>query len=382
MEYRTLGRTGLSVSCVGLGAEWLEGKSDDAVRAVIDSALDCGMNYIDVFMPEPAVRSNIGAALHGRREKMLIQGHIGTVFEDGQYKRTRDLAQTKASFEDMLSRLQTEYVDVGMIHYVDSAEDYAAVFETDIIEYAKSLKAEGKIRFLGLSSHNPETALRAVQTGLIDVLMFSINPAYDFEDSAADIYTQMEFSGLKADGVHRPDSARRELYGYCEAEGVGIVVMKALAGGRLLDASQSPFGTALTVPQCIHYSLTRPGVTSVLVGCSSSSEVETAAAYCSASDAERDYSSVFAGNPQIQTAGNCLYCGHCKPCSAHIDIPAVFKLLDLALAAEETPETVAGHYASLDYNADDCIECRMCEPNCPFGVKIAERMSRARRIFG
>ena len=146
MEYRTLGRTGLSVSCVGLGAEWLEGKSADAVRAVIDSALDCGMNYIDVFMPEPAVRSNIGAALYGRREKMLIQGHIGTVFEDGQYKRTRDLAQTKASFEDMLSRLQTEYVDVGMIHYVDSAEDYAAVFETDIIEYAKSLKAEGKIQ--------------------------------------------------------------------------------------------------------------------------------------------------------------------------------------------------------------------------------------------
>ena len=381
MEYRTLGRTGLSVSCVGLGGEWLDGKSAEEVCTVIDSAIDCGMNYIDIFMPEPNVRSNIGSALKGRREKMLIQGHICTVYEDGQYKRTRDLSQTKEAFEDLLSRLQTDYVDVGMIHYVDSAEDYAAVFDTEIITYAKSLKEEGKIHFLGLSSHNPEIALRAVQTGLIDVLMFSINPAYDFEDSAADIYSQMEFSGLKTDGVHRPDSARRELYGYCEAEGIGIVVMKALAGGRLLDASQSPFGTALTVSQCIHYSLTRPGVTSVLIGCSSVTEVEAAASYCTASDTERDYSSVFLGNPQIQTAGNCMYCGHCKPCSAHIDIPVVFKLLDLALAADETPETIAAHYNSLEYNADDCIECRMCERNCPFGVKIAERMSRARRIF-
>ena len=381
MDYRTLGRTGLRVSEVGLGGEWLDGKSAEEVCAVMDSAIHAGMNYIDIFMPEPNVRSNIGSALKGRREKMLIQGHIGTVYEDGQYKRTRDLSQTKEAFEDLLSRLQTDYVDVGMIHYVDSAEDYAAVFETEIIDYAKSLKAEGKIRFLGLSSHNPEIALRAVQTGLIDVLMFSINPAYDFEDSAADIYSQMEFSGLKADGVHRPDSARRELYGFCEAAGVGIVVMKALAGGRLLDASQSPFGTALTVPQCIHYSLTRPGVTSVLVGCSSVSEVETAAAYCSASDAKRDYSFVFAGNPQIQTAGNCMYCGHCRPCSAHIDIPVVFKLLDLALAAEEVPATVAEHYDSLEYNADDCIECHLCERNCPFGVKIAERMGYARRIF-
>ena len=53
-----------------------------------------------------------------------------------------------------------------------------------------------------------------------------------------------------------------------------------------------------------------------------------------------------------------------------------------ALAAEETPATVEEHYASLEYNADDCIECHLCERNCPFGVKIALKMERARRIFG
>ncbi len=382
MEYRTLGRTGLSVSVVGLGGEYLEGKSRADVKAVFDAAFDAGMNYLDIFMPEPEVRSAIGEALVGRRERMFIQGHLCTVYEDGQYTRTRDLEKTKAAFEDLLIRLQTDYVDVGMIHYVDSEEDFKAVFETDILTYALSLKEAGVIRHLGLSSHNPEVALKAVQTGLIDVLMFSINPAYDFEDSASDIYAQMEFSGLKKEGTHKPDSARRDLYAFCESEGVGIVVMKALAGGRLLDAAQSPFREALTVPQCVHYSLTRPGVTSVLVGCATQKEIEAAASYCDASDSERDYSFVFQKNPQIVLAGNCMYCGHCKPCAAHIDIPVVFKLLDLALTAEDMPETVMEHYKALDYTADDCIECQQCEPNCPFGVKIAERMSRARRVFG
>ena len=382
MEYRTLGKTGLSISEVSLGGEWLEGKTEEEVKAIIGTALDIGINYIDIFMPEPAVRTNIGKAIHGVRDKIIIQGHICTIYEDGQYKRTRDIEQTKTAFEDLLKRLDTDYIDVGMIHYVDSLEDYKAVFETEIITYAQDLKKQGIIKHIGLSSHNPEIALRAVKTGIIDVLMFSINPAYDFEDKDTDIYQQIEFAEFKKEGTHRLDTARRDLYAYCDAEGIGISVMKALAGGRLLDETQSPFGKAMTVPQCIHYALTRPGVTTVLVGCSSEEEVKAAAEYCSTTEKERDYSHIFKNNLKIQTAGNCMYCGHCKPCSAHIDIPTVFKLLDLALASEEIPQTVEEHYRNLEYTADDCIECRICESNCPFAVKIADRMGRARRIFG
>ena len=53
----------------------------------------------------------------------MIQGHLCTVYEDEQYTRTRDIEKTKRSFEDLLHRLQTDYIDVGMIHYVDSEED-------------------------------------------------------------------------------------------------------------------------------------------------------------------------------------------------------------------------------------------------------------------
>ena len=77
MKYRKLGRTGFSVSEISLGCEHLQGKDYDTIKTVIDAALDIGINYMDVFMSEPNVRTNIGKGLEGRRDKVIIQGHIG-----------------------------------------------------------------------------------------------------------------------------------------------------------------------------------------------------------------------------------------------------------------------------------------------------------------
>ena len=85
MEYRTLGRTGLRVSEIGLGGEWFNGLTAQESAAIVDAAQEKGINYIDIFMPQAPTRSNLGVALEGRREKFIIQGHLCTVFEDGQY---------------------------------------------------------------------------------------------------------------------------------------------------------------------------------------------------------------------------------------------------------------------------------------------------------
>ena len=82
MEYRTLGRTGLRVSEIGLGGEWFNGLTAQESRAIVDAAQEKGINYIDIFMPQAATRSNRGFALEGRREQFIIQGHLCTVFED------------------------------------------------------------------------------------------------------------------------------------------------------------------------------------------------------------------------------------------------------------------------------------------------------------
>ena len=380
MKYRTLGRTGLKVSEVGLGGEWFNGLSEEESIRIVDAAEQNGVNYIDIFMPQAPTRDHLGAALKGRREKFLIQGHLCTVYEDEQYPRTRDIEKTQRSFEDLLHRLQTDYIDIGMIHYVDSEEDFQTVFGGEIIEYAKELKEKGIVRYLGMSSHNPHIAKKVVETGLIDVLMFSINPAYDLESPETDIYDLMDFKGMGENGWV-VDEARQELYSYCESAGVAITVMKPLAAGTLLSAEASPFGVAMTVPQCIQYALDRNGVKCVIVGCHSVEEVLQAVRYDQLSEQERSYAHIFASGNQINMTGRCMYCNHCQPCPAHIDIAAVTKFLDLASSQPEVPETVKQHYWSLNATAADCLMCGRCEPNCPFGVKVRENMKKARELF-
>lgn len=382
MEYFTLGRTGIRVSQVGFGCEHLQDKPYELVETLIHGALERGVNVFDMFMSQPEIRSMLGKALAGRREQAVLQGHIGACWENGQYQRSRDIATCKAFFEDFMERLGTDYVDIGMIHYVDSDEDLDTVLNGPIIEYAKELKAKGTIRAIGMSSHNPQVALRAVRTGLIDVLMFSLNPAYDLlpEDVPCDdLFAPSTFQNPVLSG---PNPVRAELYRTCEAMGVGITVMKGLGAGMLLSEKASPFGFALTPGQCIHYALTRPAVCSVLTGITSLEELDTAVGYFALSEEEKDYAKLLSTTPKYSMRGKCMYCNHCLPCPAQIDIAQVNKFLDLALVNEAVPETVKGHYASLSAHGGDCLACGSCESNCPFGVQVIQRMEKAKEIFG
>jgi predicted aldo/keto reductase-like oxidoreductase len=381
MEYAVLGRSGLNVSKIGIGGEWLNGLDKEETSEIISDAIARGINFIDIFMPQPETRSNIGYAIKNIRDKVVIQGHLGTVFENGQYCRTRDLAKTKKSFEDLLDRLATDYIDIGMIHYIDTYEDYRKVFESPIIDYIKELKKNGTIKYIGMSSHNPSVSIRAVESGMIDVLMFSINPAYDMENSNTKYEDLRKFNGF-ADEGWIVDPIRQKLYSICESLGVSITVMKALASGSLLNEDLSPFGVKLTVPQCIHYCFTRPGVKSVFIGFHSLDQVKTAVDYFESSEEEKSFSKIFEENKKIMITGRCMYCNHCLPCPSHIDIASVNKFLDLAVVKTEVPETVNSHYMSLDRHGEDCIQCGKCEPNCPFGVEIIERMKLATAIFG
>ncbi len=380
MQYRKLGRTKLDVSIIGMGGEWFNNKTGAHITEIIHSAMDKGVNYIDVFMPQPEVRTAIGDALVGRRDKMLIQGHLCTVMQNGQYERTRDIDKTKQSFTDLLDRLQTNYIDVGMIHYVDSFEDYDIVFGGEIIKYAKELKEKGIIRHIGVSSHNPLVATKIIESGIIDVLMFSINPAYDLENENTDVMDLLDYKGLDEQGWSI-NPIRQNLYKRCESLGVGVTVMKALGAGTLLRAESSPFKKAMTVVQCCHYSLTRPAVTSVLVGCSDMKELSEALSYLDSSDIDKDYSKILSGTNKIIATGNCMYCNHCLPCPVGIDIATVTKFLDIAKENEQIPPTINSHYHSLNATADDCIMCGKCEKNCPFEVNIRDNMLKARNLF-
>lgn len=380
MRYRRLGKTNLMVSEIGFGAEWMERRSADECAAVIAECENQGINILDCWMSEPNVRSNIGAAIKGRRDKWHIQGHIGSTWQGGQYVRTRDIPIVKAAFEDLLCRLNTGYIDIGMIHYVDSEREFDQVMNGPFIEYVRGLKAAGTIRHVGLSTHNPEIARLAAQSSEVEMLLFSVNPAFDMlpasevmEDYFADDYDE-SIGGIAPQ--------RAELYKLCEQNDIGITVMKGFEGGRLLSAEASPFGVALTPIMCIHYALTRPAVASILVGYDTPAHVIEAARYENAKREELDYASVLAGASRHAYSGQCTYCGHCKPCPAGIDIAMVNKLYDLATMQDSVPPSVRAHYISLEATASDCLSCGGCEERCPFRVPVVERMEMARKLFG
>ena len=380
MRYRELGNTGLQVSEIGLGAEWLERHTEEEVKAVIQRCESYGINILDCWMSNPEVRTKIGNAICGHREKWVIQGHFGSTWQEGQYVRTRALPKVKEAFQDLLTRLQTDYIDLGMIHFVDSEAEFRQVMEGEFLAYVKEQREKGVIRHTGMSTHNPQVAKLAARSGEIEMLLFSVNPAFDLLPPSEDLNDY--FVESYGEGLAGIDPLREELYKLCEQRGVGITVMKGYAGGRLFDARTSPFGVALTPVQCLHYALTRPAVASVLVGYDTPAHVDAAVAYEAATEEERDYASVLAKAPRHAYSGQCTYCGHCAPCPAGIDIAMVNKLYDLAAMQPEVPATVRAHYQALSATAADCIACGGCETRCPFGVPVVERMEKAKALLG
>ena len=379
MKYRKLGTTGLEVSEIGLGAEWLERHNEKEVKEIIDCCESYGINILDCWMSEPNVRTNIGKAIRGKRERWIIQGHIGSTWHNGQYVRTRDLAKVEEAFSDLLTRLGTDYIDLGMIHFVDEETEFHKIMEGEFLAYVKEKKKQGIIRHIGMSTHNPKVAKLAALSGVVEIILFSINPAFDLLPASEDLNTY--FADSYAEDLNGIDPERAELYQVCEQRGIGITVMKGYAGGRLFSPQTSPFGVALTPVQCIHYALTRPGVASILAGYDSTEHVTQAVAYETATSKEKDYASVLAHAPHHAYTGQCTYCGHCAPCPAGIDVAMVNKLYDLATMQEEVPSTIKAHYESLSAGAKDCIACGGCEVRCPFDVPVVERMKRATVLF-
>lgn len=363
MEYRALPHGGEMISVIGLGMGSIHEGSVDEIVNTVHAAIDAGVNYLD-FVPSKAMAfDGYARALRGKRDKVMLQVHLGADYSSGDYGFTTDPERTISQFEERLRSLCTDYADFGFIHCIDKDSDFEKVMNGPVWEWAQKAHREGMIRHLGFSTHNVDIARRFIETGLMDMGMFSLNPMYDYTDVS--VY-----------GKGSTDS-RASLYREFVKTGVGISVMKAFAGGQLLDAKESPFNEALTEVQCIQYALDKPGVLTVLPGVRNRGDLERLLHYFDASPEERDYSiiSTFAAPSDI---GRCVYCGHCQPCPEGIPIAAVNKYYDLARLSDDL---AMKHYQELDRHADDCVHCGHCDDRCPFGVHQSERMGEIAHYF-
>lgn len=371
MEYRKLGRTGLEVSAIGLGTEYTRGQPAETVSALLEAAIDRGINYIDVIFTMPEFLDHLAPVLRRRRDEVFLTGHLGSHHKDGQYAKTRSMKLTQEIWADMLRRLGTDRVDVLFLHNCDGEADWAELTKPGgQMELAARYKAEGQARFIGFSGHTVETARQALELDMVDVLMFPIN-----------------LSGNAVPG-------KRELLAECAARQVGVVAMKPFGGGKLLREERTVTishnqvgGDTLTLAKkqpitpvhCLAYVLAQPGLSTVVPGCKDVAELEAALSYLSASEAGRDFAPALADFAQYRE-GECVYCNHCWPCPAGIDIGQVMRLLDEGRSGSLAAARTA--YAALEADGADCQECGACVERCPFGADPMAGMAQAAELLG
>ena len=363
MEYRLHPKIGDKISVIGIGSGPLFEATEQEAVATLTFAYEQGVNLIDLATAGAGTFPYVGRALASVRREMLYQVHFGANYETGEYGRTTDLETVKRQVDWQLRELKTDYIDFGFIHCLDEESDWESYQENGVLAYLLEMKRAGVVRHIGLSSHTPELAEKILDTGLVEMLMFSINPGYD--------YQQGEYAAGSA-------AQRLALYRRCEAEGVGISVMKPYSGGQLLGDRTSPFGKALSKVQCIQYALDKPGVLAVLPGIRSLAEMREALAWLTASPEERDYAILGTFTPKDVT-GTCVYCNHCQPCPAGLNVGLINKYYDLAAIGDAM---AADHYEKLTRHASDCTACGHCDSSCPFHVHQTERMGTIAAYFG
>jgi predicted aldo/keto reductase-like oxidoreductase len=408
MKYRQLGKTGVDISEISLGTEGLSEQHEDreTIAATIRQAVDNGINFIDCPAAWPEFRDAEGAALAGIRGRVMLSAHLGNTFRKPETPaadlrsyiwssllRTRDPAICKASFEDFLSRLRTDYVDVLFLSWIDDDDDFDTAFDPEgFLGLAIRLKKEGTARSLALSTHRTTIGLKAIGTGAIDAIMFPVNAAHDLfpgDKGLETMWRKNPYQGMFANGM-APAADRSAFYRTCQQQDIGLIAMKPYGGGLLLKEGvvhgflqgkdlQHPGGLSLTPVQCLSYVLSQPGISTALPGCGNPLELEAALAYYGASEVEKDFSAIDA-NSLWKLAGRCVYCNHCLPCPESIDVGGLIKLLD----SEEhhRDPRVRTAYDALVNNASACTECGICVERCPFGVDVPARMHRAVGLFG
>ena len=150
MRYRELGNTGLQVSEIGLGAEWLERHTEEEVKAVIQRCESYGINILDCWMSNPEVRTKIGNAICGHREKWVIQGHFGSTWQGGAVCPYPGPAQGERGFSGFAHPAANRLHRPGNDPLCGQRGRVPPGDGGEFLAYVKEQKAKGVIRHIGI----------------------------------------------------------------------------------------------------------------------------------------------------------------------------------------------------------------------------------------
>jgi len=356
MQKRVLGRTGLEVSVIGFGSIKLPGvQKDDAVE-MLNRALDLGINYIDTARNYRDSEEKIGPVLKERRSECFIATKTAA----------RDASGLMKDLEISLRDLQTDTIDVYQLHTVSDMATYKKVMAPGgALEGAKKAKAQGKIHHIGITIHRDLDTMRAaIQSDEFETIMLA-------------------YSILDQEGVGE------EIIPMAKERNMGIVTMKPLSGGSLClpEPEQKKLGKDPMVIGSLRFIKSNKDITLAIPGVENVREVEENASVGSMPEMTSDelaelHDSIGVLRSEHRYGQVCLRCGYCQPCPQEVPIPTAFRAMDMYRNYPENLKYLGSElYASLEVQADACVECEECMEKCPAGLTIPEMLKEVVGIF-
>lgn len=166
LERRSLGRTGESLSIIGLGGIVVMNATPEQASARVAHAIERGVNYFDVAPSYGNAEERLGPALAPYRKNVFLACKT----------QKRDRAGAMAELESSLRHMQTDHFDLYQLHAVTTREDVGQIFAKDgAIETFEAARKAGKVRFLGFSAHSVDAALALMDHFAFDTILFPVN---------------------------------------------------------------------------------------------------------------------------------------------------------------------------------------------------------------
>ena len=320
-----LGNTNMKIKRVGFGGIPIQRITQEDTNLVIDELEKNGINFIDTARGYTVSEEYIGNSLVGRRQKFYI----------ATKSMSRDYEGMKKDIEISLKNLKTDYIDLYQIHNV-KIEEYETIFNEDkAFRALLEAQKEGKIKYIGITSHSLDTIEQAVEDGRFSTIQFPYNIVEDQADEA---------------------------FKKAHEKGIGIIVMKPLAGGALDDATLA-----------IKYILSKEYIDVAIPGMDSIKQVKENVDVLNNLDlTEEDKEKI--DNIRATLGGKfCRRCEYCLPCPLGVNIPQNF-LLEGYYTRYNLKEWSKERYDSLEGKASKCIACGKCETKCPYELPIIEML--------
>jgi len=346
IERRKLGKTGLEVGILGLGGANHNRVTKEELTRIMDRAEEVGANCLDLYWN---CEEQIAETLRGRRDKFVLMSKIE--ISPGQVDRLPEEKQdATVQIDESLRRLSTDYIDVCQLHYVidDAAFDNLRIPE-GILDKMLKAQQEGKVRFLGITSHHPTVLARAIKTGYFATLM-------------------VPFNMVRRQFGQDPSLGLFELAGRLD---VGVVLMKPIAYGRMYR----------NIPRALQFVWAHP-VTVAIPGATSleqwNLDISAAKQFTAMTDDERNRC---LNEEWLLQSNYCTGCKYCLPCPSEMNVPELMRMeryRDVFGLTEWLSEERVG---KLFVNMSRCKDCGICEERCPRDLTIRERLKNCLEYF-